>query len=235
MKILAIDTALPAVSVCIWDSNTAQTAACESIPMTRGHAEHLLPVIQRVIANNPGGLEGIVRIAVTVGPGSFTGIRVGIAAAKGIALAKGITLVGVSTLAAIAAPFVESNATELVVSSVDARHSQVYIQAFGKGGQHIIAPCLMPIREAVRALGSGSVRLVGPGSALLAIEAATMGLRANIGADSDTPDIAYVAKLGALADPALAPADPLYLSPVSAKPNISSQDPAPHSTPANHI
>lgn len=221
MKILAIDTALPAVSVCVWDSRSEEVDAIDSMPMQRGHAEHLLPIIQRILGNNRGALEGIERVAVTVGPGSFTGIRVGIAAAKGIALAKGLTLVGVSTLAAIAAPLVAANSTELVVSSVDARHGQVYVQAFGKDGLKIVAPSLMPIREAVRALGSGPVRLVGPAAALLAAEANAVGLRIIMDPDTNVPNIVYVAKLGAIADPQSAPANPLYLSPVNAKPSFA--------------
>src|SRR5208283_4509108 len=104
MRILALDTALPAVSVCVLDAQQQRPLAIESMPMERGHAEALMPAIGRVMAQVEGGFASLDRIAVTVGPGSFTGIRIGVAAARGIALACGIEAVGVSTLAAFAAP-----------------------------------------------------------------------------------------------------------------------------------
>ncbi len=87
MRILAIDTALPAVSACVLDEEALQPIALESLPMARGHAEAIMPLIQRVVSQAPGGFSSIDRVAVTVGPGSFTGIRIGLAAAQGLALA----------------------------------------------------------------------------------------------------------------------------------------------------
>jgi len=99
MRLLAIDTSLPAVSVCIYDGDAQQAVARETLPMQKGHAEAVMPMIERV-ARAGGGFASLDRVAVTVGPGSFTGIRIGVAAARGIALACGVEAVGVSTLAA---------------------------------------------------------------------------------------------------------------------------------------
>ena len=72
--------------------------------LARGHAEALLPLVERVMARFEGGFEGLARVAVTVGPGSYTGLRVGLSAARAVGLAAGIPVVGVTTLSALLAP-----------------------------------------------------------------------------------------------------------------------------------
>jgi len=86
LRILAIDTALQACSACVIQSGEVEPLALEQIPMERGHAEALLPLVDRVVAGVEGGFASLDRIAVTVGPGSYTGLRVGIAAARAIGL-----------------------------------------------------------------------------------------------------------------------------------------------------
>ncbi|MGE3248286.1 MAG: tRNA (adenosine(37)-N6)-threonylcarbamoyltransferase complex dimerization subunit type 1 TsaB [Beijerinckiaceae bacterium] len=220
MNILAIDTALPAVSVGVIDAGTGATVVSETVPMTRGHAEALLPIIQTVV-KAAGGFETLARVAVTVGPGSFTGIRVGISAARGIAMARNIPVVGVSTLAAFAAPFMVNQGSDVIASVIDARHGQVYVQAFASGSRVLISPRAMPIREALRALGSGPVKLVGSGAPIMAIEAWSAGLRAEVASNAVSPDIDFVARLGLLADPAKSLPRPMYLRPVDAKPQTN--------------
>ena len=102
MRVLAIDTALEACSAAVLDPGGGITAS-ESLAMTRGHAETLMPLIARVMSGAGVEFAQLDRIAVTTGPGSFTGLRVGISAARGIALAAGKPAVGLSTLAALAA------------------------------------------------------------------------------------------------------------------------------------
>ncbi len=121
MKILAIDTALGAVSACVLDDGSRDAESIESIAMARGHAEALVPLIDRVVARVDGGFAALSRVAVTVGPGSFTGLRVGIAAARGIAIACDIPIVGVSTLAALAAPLILEQTPDLIGAAIDAR------------------------------------------------------------------------------------------------------------------
>src|SRR6185295_9141402 len=95
------------------------------------------------------------RIAVTTGPGSFTGLRVGISAARGIALASGKPAVGLSTLAALAAPFIAADDALPVVSAIDARHDHVYLQVFGSGGRTLVGPRLISVRDALRVGSTG--------------------------------------------------------------------------------
>jgi tRNA threonylcarbamoyladenosine biosynthesis protein TsaB len=220
-KILAIDTALPTMSVCVSSELNEFPLAMESTPMARGHAEALMPAIERVVNSVDGGFGVLDRIAVTVGPGSFTGIRVGIAAARGLGLALGIPVVGVSTLAAMAAEFIGDQCQDLIACSIDARHGHVFIQAFAPGGQILIAPKAMVLKDAIRALGSGPVRFVGPGAAIMAAEAWQMGLRAEIERDCVAPDIRQVARLGLLANPGHSPPRPMYLRPAEARPQTA--------------
>jgi tRNA threonylcarbamoyl adenosine modification protein YeaZ len=218
MRILAIDTALPACSACVLDSEAAEPVSFESIPMARGHAEALLPLIERVIAHAEGGFAALDRVAVTVGPGSFTGIRVGLSAARAIAVARRIPVAGVSTLAALAAPLILAGDHGTVVAAIDALHGSVYVTGYGAGGRTILSPRHSPVRDAVRALGAGPLRLTGSGAPMLAIEAWSMGLQAEVVGERIAPDIAYVARLGLAADPASAPARPLYLKAPDARP-----------------
>jgi tRNA threonylcarbamoyladenosine biosynthesis protein TsaB len=226
MKILAIDTALPAVSACVLDDSEDSPEAQETIPMERGHAEALLPLIERVMARVEGGFEALGRVAVTVGPGSFTGLRVGIAAARAIGIACGIPVTGVSTLAALAAPLILEQKPGLVAVAIDARHGNVYFAAFGPDGRAIMPPRIASVREAVRSLGAGPVRLAGSGAPLLAIEAAAAGTETEI-AENVGLDIVFVAKLGLLADPVMAPPRPLYLK----APDVKRQEATQFSTP----
>ena len=101
--------------------------------MMRGHAEALMPLIAEVMSAAGVEFSELDRIAVTVGPGSFTGLRVGVAAARGIALAAGTPAIGLTTLSVLAAPFFHADESKPLLAVIDARHSQVYMQLFGPG------------------------------------------------------------------------------------------------------
>jgi tRNA threonylcarbamoyl adenosine modification protein YeaZ len=193
--------------------------------MERGHAEALLPMIDRVMSRVDGGFSALGRVAVTVGPGSFTGLRVGIAAGRAIGIACAVPTVGVSTLAALAAPLMLDEKSELVAVAIDARHGNVFFAAFEPDGRTYRAPCLIPVREAIRSLGSGPIRLAGSGAPMLAIEAWSIGISAEVAGATTTPDITFVARLGLIADPATAPARPLYLKAPDAKPQNAGRVP----------
>ena len=111
MRVLAIDTALGQCAACVLDAGAAEPVAIEAMAMERGHAEALLPLLERVMARAEGGFASLDRVAVSIGPGSFTGLRVGIAAARAVALAAEIPAVGVTTLSSLMAPLVEAAAT----------------------------------------------------------------------------------------------------------------------------
>src|SRR3978361_2496300 len=122
MLILAIDTALDACAAGVLDTDAGELIAMESQAMKRGHAEALMPLIGRVMKDSGMAFATLDRIAVTTGPGSFTGLRVGLSAARGIALAADKPVVGLTTLSAYAAPLVSENAEHPIISAIDARH-----------------------------------------------------------------------------------------------------------------
>src|SRR6201996_5838430 len=156
MLILAIDTALDACSVAALDTRTSRLIAQESQPMKRGHAEALMPMIARVMNEAELAFTALDRIAVTTGPGSFTGLRVGLSAARGIALAANKPVVGLTTLTAYAAPLVSESGEHPIISAIDARHDHVYLQAVSGNGSSLIRPRVASIEEALGAARFGA-------------------------------------------------------------------------------
>ena len=226
MRILAIDTALGACSACVADAGTesaVQSMAEETIVMARGHAEALLPLVDRVVSRVEGGFKSLGRVAVTVGPGSYTGLRVGIAAARAIGLAARVPVVGVSTLSALLASVVTEDDRRLVAAAIDARNGQVYFQAIAPGGRTVIAPGFMSAHEAARQIGTGPATLIGSGAAAVAAELA--GFDVTVHATPPGPDITWVARLGLVADPRHALPKPLYLREPDARPQDAARLP----------
>ena len=228
MLILAIDTALDSCAAAVLDTDTSDLIARESQSMKRGHAEALMPLIARVIRVSGLTFAALDRIAVTAGPGSFTGLRVGLSAARGIALAAGKPAVGVTTLTAYAAPIVGQNADRPVISAIDARHDQVYFQVVGGDGSPLMRPRLAPIPEALGAARYGAPHLVGNAASILADRWPTDAPPPFKVDAQPAPDIAWVAWVGAAVSPDSAPARPYYLRPPDAKPS----NPRPVSQPA---
>ena len=218
MLILAIDTALEACAAGVLDTDAGQPIARESQAMKRGHAEALMPLIARVMSVSGIGFAGLDRIAVTTGPGSFTGLRVGLSAARGIALAAGKPVVGLTTLSAYAAPWVSETGEHPIISAIDARHGYVYFQVVRSNGGSLIRPRLAPIEEALEASRFGAPYLVGNAAGILA-DRWPADAPAPLEVDAQpAPDIAWVAWLGAAVTPDGAPARPFYLRAPDAKP-----------------
>jgi tRNA threonylcarbamoyladenosine biosynthesis protein TsaB len=225
MRVLAIDTALAACSAALFDTEDGGILASESLPMTRGHAEALMPLIARVMDHAGMDFRHIDRVAVTTGPGSFTGLRVGIAAARGIALAADKPAVGLSTLAAYAAPHMAADNTVPVIAAIDARHEHVYLQIFAPGGGSFSAPRLAPLRDAARAAAATRSCIVG--SAAQAV-AAALSPSEPVPTAIDArpaPDIAWVARMGAVAPADQSPPKPQYLRAPDAQPQNAAQLP----------
>jgi tRNA threonylcarbamoyladenosine biosynthesis protein TsaB len=206
LLVLGLDTCLNACSVAVLDAD--RVLAHESEVMARGHQERLAPMAQRAMQIAGLGFDDLDRIAVTIGPGSFTGLRVGLAFAKGLGAALGLPVIGVGTLEALAA-----QAEGLVFAALDARRDQVYLQAFDDG-RALMAPDVLPIptaaaRVAELAMGR-SATFVGSGGPLLTgvIPGATL-------LAADGADARQVARLAA-GRPATPPR-PLYLRAPDAK------------------
>jgi tRNA threonylcarbamoyladenosine biosynthesis protein TsaB len=206
--ILALDTCLDACSVAAWADG--RTLAVRSEPMARGHQERLAPMAAEVLADAGLAPADLDRIGVTVGPGSFTGLRVGLAFAKGLALALDRPCIGVGTLEALALGAGEG----FVAAAVDARRERLYLQAFD-AGRPVMAPDILDIPVAAARLAElwngGPARLVGSGAPLVAAVLP--------GAEIDplaVPDSAVIARLAAARTPG-PPPRPLYLRAPDAK------------------
>jgi tRNA threonylcarbamoyladenosine biosynthesis protein TsaB len=218
MLILAIDTALDACAAGVLDTNVGALIAQESQAMKRGHAEALMPLIGRVIREAGIGFAALDRIAVTTGPGSFTGLRVGLSAARGIGLAANKPVVGLSTLTAYAAPVVGQNAAQPVVSAIDARHDHVYFQVVSGDGGSLMRPRVAPVEEALGAAQFGAAHLVGNAAQILADRWPADALPPFKVDPQPAPDITWLAWLGAAVSPDTSPARPYYLRAPDAKP-----------------
>ena len=218
MLILAIDTALDACSAAVLDTGAGKIIAQESQAMKRGHAEALMPLIARVMKASGIAFTALDRIAVTTGPGSFTGLRVGLSAARGIALAAEKPVVGLTTLTAFAAPVVGENGEHPIISAIDARHDHVYFQVVSGDGSPLIKPKVAPIDEALEASRLGAPLLVGNAAAILADRWPAHAAPPFKVDPQPAPDISWVAWVGAAVSPETAPARPYYLRAPDAKP-----------------
>ena len=226
MRVLAIDTALAACSAAVLDTEYGGgVLASESLSMARGHAEALMPLIYQVMQRSQLAFADLDRVAVTTGPGSFTGLRVGISAARGIALATDKPAVGVSTLTAYAAPLLADDETTPVIAAIDARHEHVYLQVFGPGGRVLVAPRLAPLSEAVRAAFDAPSRIVGSAAQSVANHlprGAPLPLLVDV---REAPDILWVARMGAVLPEGQSPPKPQYLRAPDAQPQNAARLP----------
>jgi tRNA threonylcarbamoyladenosine biosynthesis protein TsaB len=219
MLILAIDTALDACAAAVLDTGTSNVIASESQAMKRGHAEALMPLIARVMKEAGIPFAALDRIAVTSGPGSFTGLRVGLSAARGIGLAASKPVVGLTTLSAYAAPIVSEGAEQPVISAIDARHDHVYLQAVSGNGSSLVRPKVASIEEALTASRFGRPYLVGNAAKILADRWPSDAPPPFEVDAQPAPDITWGAWLGAAVNPDTAPPKPYYLRAVDAKPS----------------
>jgi tRNA threonylcarbamoyladenosine biosynthesis protein TsaB len=236
MRVLAIDTALGACSAAVLTVDAENSpringgilggiVVSESLAMVRGHAEALMPLIARVMQKSGTLFSDLDRVVVTTGPGSFTGLRVGISAARGFGVATNVQVVGVSTLSAYAAPYLGADETSPVVVAIDARHEHVYLQVFGPGGQTLVTPRLAPLSEAVRAASDAPARIVGSATQAVAAALSENG-PAPVSVDArEAPDIAWVAQIGSIMPDPQSPPKPQYLRAPDAQPQNASQLP----------
>jgi tRNA threonylcarbamoyladenosine biosynthesis protein TsaB len=167
----------------------------------------------------------IDRVAVTTGPGTFTGTRIGISAALGLSLVRRVSVVGASSLALMASQAAEllprwPAAADLAVA-VDVRRDQVYIQLFGGGGRVALgAPLLLDVGDAARLGGDRPIVLVGSGAEAVAAAARREEREAVAELPDLQPDARHLVGMAYTLPPATKPLRPLYLRAPDAKPNI---------------
>ncbi len=203
MIVLAVETCLFACSAAVTQDGVTLASRIE--PMSRGHQERLTPLVAEVMAQAGLDFDRLDRIGVTVGPGSFTGLRVGLAFAKGLSAALGVPAIGVGSLEALAQPY-----KGRVIAALDAKRGQVYLQAFADGVA-VSAPDALAIETAAaRVAELGPEILIGTGATLLAEVSPSAKV-----IEADHADPAAVAAIAAVRP--VSPPRPLYLRAPDAK------------------
>jgi len=212
---LAFDTALGACSAAVAVGPEVRAARFER--RARGHAERLMPMVETVLAEAGLGYPDLDQIAVTVGPGTFAGLRIGLATARALALAARLPIRGLTTLHALALAAAAGDARPVAVA-IDARRDQVYGQVFARHAAPEGEPALWPAAAFAARLPAGPVLVVGSGARKVAAETARGDVDWTV--EPLDPDAAILAleaeRLGP--PPATAPAPgPLYLRPPDAR------------------
>ncbi|MCJ9428247.1 tRNA (adenosine(37)-N6)-threonylcarbamoyltransferase complex dimerization subunit type 1 TsaB [Kordiimonas marina] len=201
MTILAIDTSEAYCSAALVRGGNVLASRCDNIG--RGHAEHLLPMIEGLLETAGTGYPDISRVAVTCGPGTFTGLRIGLSVARGLALGLGVPCLGLSGLTVLAAAAEGDGPVHAVMTG---RGGQAYHQAFEGRSEDglpmpISEPASLPVDEILRRITATPGRIVGSGSPSVMPGAVPTG-----GID---PEV--LASLAETLAPESFPPDPLYL------------------------
>ena len=217
MLILALDTSMAACSVCVYDTDKSLVIAANQQFMDRGQAEALAPMVQETMKMVGVGFADLDRIAVTTGPGTFTGVRIGLAMARGLGVALNIPIIGINSLTAIAANEAETNLP--IVVAVDARAAEIYFASYDQAGLEVTAPVVVALAQAHKFMPSHPVRMLGTAADLLLNKMdGHHHVRSEAG---DLPIAANFVRLAANMPAPTLPPEPLYLRAPDVKPQAT--------------
>lgn len=208
MILLAIDTAGADCAAGLYDMAGRKMLAEVSEEIGKGHAEKLMAIIDLALERAGRDMADIGRVAVTIGPGSFTGIRVGVAAARGFGLALSCPVVGVSTLEVLAAASARNEGESNILAAMDAKRGEVYAQVFGPDNEPVTPPVVLTPGAAAALAGLHKARICGSGCGPILGEAS----------GRDVFPVSLVAEIAARRDPRGHLPKPLYLRGADAKP-----------------
>jgi len=213
MNLLAIDTAANLCAACVWDTVANVELGRQVLDLGKGHAEHLIATIDAALASANLTYRDLGAIAVSIGPGSFTGVRVGVSTARGLALALNIPAIGVTTLEAIAAETASPGRTTLV--ALDAGRDHVYAAVYQSFSMLRYGPVMIAFEDAAALAREGGPILAGTAAEKIAAAAGAGNVVASLLA---TADIATYARIAAARGASGEKPKPLYLRPPDAKP-----------------
>ncbi len=226
MITLSFDTSLTACSVAVVDTGAHSCLLASSYcEPGKGHAEILLGKIDEVMSRAGIGFGNIEQQVVTIGPGSFTGVRVALSAARGFRLAHDIPICGLSTMQAIAANRSKLNIQYSpcpVAIIIDARRNQTYGQVFDAALKPLCAPAVIDVDDIegwLEPWEAGPLVLMGSGAGL----AGANGRDRLVITEHAYPDAACFAQIIQNITPCETPSDPLYLRMPDAKPQVIGQ------------
>ena len=192
MKLLAIDTAANLCAVCVFDADAGEVARAVR-DIGKGHAEILMDVISEALARGKGDFAGLGAVAVSIGPGSFTGVRVGVSVARGLALALKIPAAGVSTLEALAFEARELTGDKPVLTVIDGGRDGIYAAIYDSFGKIAYAPLVAQL-DKIAELAVGGVTVLA-GSAARRVAEKVPSQRFLFGPQLPTADVATYAKV----------------------------------------
>ena len=226
MKILALDTSMGACSAAALRADIgSELLVARSESMARGHAEALMPMVAEVLAEAGLAARELDLVAATLGPGSFTGVRIAIAAARGFALATNAKLWGTDSLTVMAqgalAETAMTRAGRPFAVAVDARKSMLYFALFDAAGTRLQGPALIAPKDAAALLPDVFAVAVGSGAGLLAQAAEERGRHIEAMLPDLQPEASTLAALALAAGETSASLRPLYLRPPDAKPQAA--------------
>jgi tRNA threonylcarbamoyl adenosine modification protein YeaZ len=217
MILLAIDTAASLCAASVHDSEAGTELSREALDIGKGHAERLIGVIESVLGQAGLAYADLDRIGVSIGPGSFTGVRVGVATARGLALALGIPAVGVNTLEALAAEAHVDFPDKPILAAIDGRRGDLYCAVHAPDGVVLFEPSAISVADAVLLARHHDAALAGNGGdAILA--AAGNHPPLDTGLRKATADISFYARFAAASEATNEKPKPLYLRGADAKP-----------------
>jgi tRNA threonylcarbamoyladenosine biosynthesis protein TsaB len=221
MNILALDTCFDACSAAAGRGLRSLTPAIAFAfePMQVGHAERLMPMIETVMDEAGLSYAALDRIAVTIGPGTFTGTRISVSAARALSLATGAPVVPVTSLRLMAmSPRIPAGRSKRIAIATDARRGEVYVEVFDRHSMRTVLPSsLLPLGEAAHRIGIEPVMVAGSGAASLATALRLIGGSVEVVAADLLPD-AVDMLFETTEWPAAASVSPLYLRAPDAKP-----------------
>lgn len=220
-SLLALDTAGGACSVALWADG--RVVARRFDRMVRGQSERLVPMVGEVLAEAGRGFAALDALAVTTGPGAFTGLRIGLATARALALARRLPLIGVSSFeVAAAATTAAERAGCRVVAALDSKRDALFLQSFDDQLQELGPGTEVAGADLVAALPAGPLLLTGDAAALLAQRLGAAGRTDfTLAEKAGSADAAVLAARAALRDlTALPPGPvrPVYLRPPDVTP-----------------
>ncbi|MGH6735460.1 MAG: tRNA (adenosine(37)-N6)-threonylcarbamoyltransferase complex dimerization subunit type 1 TsaB [Methyloceanibacter sp.] len=221
MNILALDTSMGACSAAVLCAEgNARRLHARYAEMMRGHAEALMPMVEAVMAEAEIGPDDLDVIAATVGPGSFTGVRIAIAAARGLALVTKAKLFGTDSLTVMARVALQQETAPNgpFAIAADARRGMLYLGLYDAAGTRIEGPLLIAPDDAIALLPDGLHLAASSGADLLATAATAKGRQIEAVLPDLQPSAAALAEI-ALGTRETSPTlRPLYLRPPDAKP-----------------